>query len=89
MEKVKELIARGATLSEAIRIVTGLSLRALTDKHKRSYSPFANVLAGRLGPAPRDIEILLAELGGTPFEWRMLLWEAGRPKREDSVALSA
>jgi plasmid maintenance system antidote protein VapI len=82
MDKVKKLVDAGATISGAIREVlsqNGLSITAFADKYERNRPNMTSVIAGSKAPTEDDIKALVAELGGEPEEWKVLLFEAGRP----------
>ncbi len=84
MDKVKKLIAAGASISGAITESLGMSIAAFADKHERNATVMSSILSGSRAPSEADVEALVAELGGTPAEWRHLLWLAGKPA--ESVA---
>lgn len=44
-----------------------------------SGSSFSAAINGGVRPSDAVIDALVSELGGTPYEWRMLLWEAAKP----------
>lgn len=82
MENIKRLIEAGSTISGAIKEVLsqkGLSISAFAKKYERNANNMINAIAGTRAPSPGDVEALIAELGGTEFEWRELLHEAGKP----------
>lgn len=79
MEKVRSLIDAGAPIPDAIKIALGMSLSAFALKHGRPRTVVARTINGWVRPAAADIAALQAELGGEEYEWRELLWEAGKP----------
>lgn len=71
MDKVKALVAAGATLSEAVQSALGKrSYAQLALEHGLNRSNLISTLNGGRAPTAREIEALVAELGGTPDEWR-------------------
>jgi transcriptional regulator with XRE-family HTH domain len=79
MDKVKKLIEAGATTRTAIKEALGMSVSDFAEKHRLSRPVVAAVLAGDRRASAGIIAALVAELGGTEVEWRVLLWEAARP----------
>jgi hypothetical protein len=82
MDKVKRLIDAGASISGAIRealSLNGLTVSAFADKYGRNRANMTSVIAGARAPSKADLKALVAELGGSDIEWRVILHEAGRP----------
>lgn len=79
MDKVKELMARGRTIPEAIKGALGMTVMAFAEKHSIAYGTASNHLNATVRPSDQTIAALVAELGGTENEWRELLWQAMRP----------
>lgn len=79
MDKVKKLIAAGASIPGAIREALGMNATELARKYGLSRSSVANHLSGAVRATDDTIAALVAELGGTPDDWRELLWLAGKP----------
>jgi hypothetical protein len=77
MDKVKALIAAGATLSEAVRSALGdRSLAQVALERQVDRSNLISALNGGRAPTRGDIDAMIAELGGTPDEWRPLFADA-------------
>lgn len=79
MEKVKKLIEAGATIQGAIREAIGIPITQFAEKYNLPRSSVHNHITGHVKASDATVNALVAELGGTPDEWRMLLWEAARP----------
>lgn len=79
MNKVRKLIAAGSTIPGAIKEALGMSIAEFAIKYARPRGVTGQVLLGRKTPTKKDVEALIAELGGTEQEWLELLHEAGRP----------
>lgn len=79
MDKVKQLIDAGAPVADAIKIALGVPLSEFADKHGIPRSSVANHVNSNVKPSEATIAALVADLGGTPEEWRELLWQAMRP----------
>lgn len=79
MNKVKRLIEAGLPIPEAIRGALGMPITAFADLHGIPRPQMSLVVNGGLRPTQRHLAALIAELGGSEFEWRVLLWEAGKP----------
>lgn len=79
MEKVKKLVEAGAPIPSAIKTALGMPLTTFADKYGRSRQNINDAINARRIATDADIDALVAELGGTRDEWRMLLWEAARP----------
>jgi hypothetical protein len=77
MDKVKALLAAGATLSQAVRSALGArSLRAVALERALAVSDLSSALAGSRLATDRVVAAMVAELGGTTDEWRLLFGEA-------------
>ena len=77
MDKVKALLAAGATLSEAVRSTLGdRSLAKVAFERGVNRSNLSAALTGARVPSEREIDALIAELGGTADEWRQLFADA-------------
>lgn len=79
MDKVKKLVEAGASIPMAIRDSLGMSLAAFAEKYELPRSSITNHVNGTVRATDDTIAALIAELGGTPDEWRELLWLAGKP----------
>ena len=89
MDKVKQLVSAGASISGAIREMldqNGLSISKFADKYTRNRANMTSVISGSRTPTKEDIEALVTELGGEPDEWKVLLHEAGRPVISEAVS---
>ena len=86
MDKVKRLIAAGATISGAIKEALGTPVIGFADKHGLPRTTASEVLRGSRAPTAGIVAALIAELGGTEAEWRDLLWRAGKPAAGASAA---
>lgn len=83
MDKVKSLIASGARIPIAIRealFSNGLTVLAFATKYSLPDKAVSNAINGNVRPTDHLIEALVAELGGSADDWRLLLWEAARPE---------
>ena len=57
-----------------------LTIEAFAAKYAGvSGSTFSAAINGAVRPSDAVIDALIAELGGSAYEWRMLLWEAAKP----------
>lgn len=80
MNKVKRMMAAGVSLPTAVKeILSPMTLKDFAEKHGRSVTTISNVINGNVKPSDEDVAALIAEFGGEPHEWRMLLWEHMRP----------
>lgn len=85
MEKVKELIAEGKSITQAIKLALVMKLgvtqpvTAFADKYSLPRGSVSNHLNATTRAADDTIAALVTELGGTAEEWRELLWQAMRP----------
>jgi plasmid maintenance system antidote protein VapI len=79
MIKVRKLVIAGSSIPGAIKECLGMSVAEFALKHSRPRVSIGQVILGRRAPSEADIAALIAELGGSPDEWRELLHEAGRP----------
>jgi hypothetical protein len=82
VENIKRLVEAGSTISGAIKEVLAqreLSISAFAKKYARNPNNMTSAICGTRAPSPGDVDALIAELGGTDFEWRELLHEAGKP----------
>lgn len=85
MDKVKALLAAGATLSEAVRSTLGdRSLARVAIERGLNRSNLSAALTGSRVPTEREVDALIAELGGAPDEWREL-FAAAMQKRALAV----
>ena len=83
MDKVKKLIEAGARIGIAIReslLDRGLTVATFADKHGVHEKAVSNAINANIRPTDAIITALVEELGGTPDEWKMLLWEAAKPE---------
>jgi len=85
MEQVKRMLAAGVSFATAVKECLlqqpePLTIEAFAAKYDGvSGSTFSAAINGAVKPSESVIDALVAELGGTPYEWRMAMWEAARP----------
>lgn len=82
MDKVKKLVAAGASIPGAIREAlsqNGLTVAAFAEKYDRPRTNLTSVLSGTRAPTDLDLDALISELGGAADEWRKVLHDAGDP----------
>ena len=79
MDKVKKLIEAGSSITGAIKESLGMTVTAFADSNGLAMGAVSDALSGARRPSAAIIAALVNHLGGTPDEWRMLLWEAARP----------
>ncbi len=83
MEKVKKMVEAGVSIPTAIKDALsqqGLStIEAFASKHGLIRAVVSNQINANVRPSDSTIAALIAELGGTPGEWRELLWLAAKP----------
>lgn len=74
MDKVKALLAAGASLPNAVRdALGGRSLARVAIENGIHRSELYSTLSGARVASQKTIDVLVAELGGTPDEWRLVL----------------
>jgi plasmid maintenance system antidote protein VapI len=83
VEKVKQMVQSGVSIPTAIKEAlsqNGLdSVEAFAAKYRLIRAAVSNHINGNVRPTDETIAALIAELGGTPDEWRELLWLAAKP----------
>lgn len=79
MDKVKQLVGAGAPVAGAIKIALAMPLSEFADKYNIPRTSVANHVNSNVKASDATIAALVSELGGTPEDWRELLWEAMRP----------
>lgn len=79
MLKVKKLVEAGASPSMAIKESLGMPVSDFAAKYNLPRGSVSNHLNGSVRATDDTINALVAELGGTPDEWRELLWLASKP----------
>lgn len=79
MDKVKEMVDAGVSVPTAIKEVLGIRLSEFAKKHNLNATTLRMQVYGHVRANDETVAALAAELGGTEHDWRMLLWEAGRP----------
>jgi hypothetical protein len=83
MDKVKEFMALGLTVPSAIRAALDANgiktVVAFCDKYGIPRGSGSNHLNATTIATDQTIDALVEELGGTPNEWRELLWQAMKP----------
>jgi plasmid maintenance system antidote protein VapI len=82
VDKVKKLIEAGAAIPTAIKESLGMQVGAFCEAYGLQTGAVSDAINGSRRATPSIVNALVAHLGGTPDEWRMLLWEAGRPDVE-------
>lgn len=82
MQRVKEMMAAGVGVTTAIKEAIGMNVTAFADKHDLSRTLTSDVINLERFPRPAICLALSTELDGDPFDWAVLLWEAGKPERE-------
>lgn len=85
MEKVKNLIDAGASVSMAIKDSLGMTMTAFTDKYDLPRTAAVESVNGVRRATDRLIDALVAELGGSHAEWRDVL-QMGRVARIQAEA---
>lgn len=85
MDKVKAMIAAGASIPTAIKESLGMPLRVLAEKHGIAAPVMSDVINGNRRATDAHLDALISELGGTRYEWRRLLWEAAKPVDEPAA----
>lgn len=86
MNKVKRLIAAGASVTEAIRVALGRPVAQFAIEKNLNRAAFSSHINGSVRATNETITALMDEFGGTEKQWRRLLWKAGEP---ESVQRSA
>ena len=80
MEQLRKMLAAGVSLPTAIKeCLSPMSVAEFAEKHSRPASQISNVINGNWKPNDADVAALVAQFGGSPAEWRLLLWEHSRP----------
>jgi transcriptional regulator with XRE-family HTH domain len=80
MEKVKRLLDAGLSIPSAVKESLGMSVREFADKHGVQPAHVSAAINGAMRPTESVLAAFIEELGGSEFEWRMMLWEAGKPE---------
>lgn len=80
MDKVKQMVAAGVSIPTAIREALGASLSDVADRRGVDRVRLSEAINGIRRPTAQVAAALVAELGGTEFEWRELLWLAAKPE---------
>ena len=86
MEQVKKMLKAGVSFATAVRECLiqqpePLTIEAVAAKYPGvSGSTFSAAINGAVKPSEAVIAALVAELGGTSYEWRLAMWEAARPE---------
>lgn len=79
MLKVKKLVEAGAEIPVAIKQSLGMTVENFAEKYELPRPSVSNAINGNVRATDDLVAALIAELGGTADEWRLLLWEAGKP----------
>lgn len=90
MNQVKRMMQAGVSLPTAVKEILAqksppMTLAKFAEDSGRSVTTISNVINGNVKPSDADIDALVAEFGGTPQEWRMLLWEQSKPEIAEAV----
>jgi plasmid maintenance system antidote protein VapI len=80
MDKVKRMVEAGVSIPTAVKESLGMTVADFAEKYGLSRASVANHVNGVVRAADTTVEALAAELGGTPDEWRELLWLAAKPE---------
>ena len=80
MDKVKQMIAAGVSVGLAVRECLPDRLQDFCARHGLVRSMVSGMLHGDRRASAGLIAALVAELGGTADEWRLLLWQGARPE---------
>jgi plasmid maintenance system antidote protein VapI len=87
VNKVKKLIAAGASVAEAIRVALGRSVAQFAEEKKLNRAAFSAHINGSVRATDETIAALIEEFGGTEKEWRHMLWKAGEPNPAQKAAV--
>lgn len=85
METVRRMVEVGVSIPTAIKEALkakGLEVGQFAEKYSLPEKSVSNGINANVKPTQGLVDALSAELGGSPFEWRMLLWEAARPEAQ-------
>lgn len=86
MEKVKRLLAAGATLSEAVKsALAPRSLSRVALERGVNLSELSSSLSGSRLVSDRIIGAMIAELGGTADDWRQMFSDAMQARAAAAV----
>lgn len=88
MDKVKTLVDAGTRVGFAIRqalLERELTVSAFAEKNKLNEKAVSSAIHGSVRATDAVVEALAKELGGSPEEWRMLLWKGAMPIAEVKV----
>lgn len=90
MEKVKKMVEAGTSITGAIKEALAQNgLKTVTEfavKYSLNRSSVSNHLNATVRADVGTLDALSQELGGTPFEWAQLLWQAMKPEPEEQSA---
>jgi plasmid maintenance system antidote protein VapI len=85
MENVKRLIAAGVRPATAIKESLGMSVSEFSDLHKIPRGTTSEVINGNRKGTPAQLAALSKQLGGSPDEWELFLWEVFKPDRKSGL----
>jgi hypothetical protein len=88
MDQVKQMVEAGVSLPTAIKEALGQSLTSWADRHGLSRPTTSEVVNCERAPRVDVCKALAKDLGGSAYDWALLLWEAARPS-SDSFATAA
>ena len=82
MDKVKAMINAGVSVGTAIKEALGLTATEFAQKHGLPRTTTAETLSGARRPTEDFLAAIITDLGGTPYEWALLLWQSAKPEPE-------
>jgi plasmid maintenance system antidote protein VapI len=85
MEKVKKLVEAGLSIPSAVKEALGMPVTEFAAKYGIHSAHVSSTINGGRRPTEGILGALIAELGGTEYEWRMLFWEAGKPEPSNAT----
>lgn len=86
MQQVRAMVGAGSSLSHAVRDALGRSLAEFGRAHGLRHHEVVHPLRGLSKPSPRLLEALVTEFGGDADAWRLLIWQAQRPRVASDAA---
>jgi len=82
VDRVKQMIEAGVSLSTAIKEALPASVSEFCDQHGLTRPVVSDMINLVRAPDLRLCAALSKELGGEPYEWAMLLWEHAKPSAD-------
>lgn len=83
MENVRQMLDAGVSLATAIKEAIaqkGLTVYQFAEQYGIPSTNFSHAINGGGLLSERAAGALSDFLGGDPYEWRLLVWQAGRPE---------